>query len=221
MSATLALEAEGNVMRTRIVIAALVLASCEMPEATAPEAQPAEPPVPGIRAWLPPISPPQKRGGTGGIPDNAELSAIRDDDERDHRSIPSGDELDRRDAARLARTLVILESDGARSASDYYAVAVVFEHGTTLDDLASARRYAVVAAKLGERRGVRLAAEAWDRWLVRAGFPQHFGTLARCDDDGCSLHPYEPTTTDDERARWDLPPLRELKWAADRTRRLR
>jgi hypothetical protein len=96
----------------------------------------------------------------------------------------------------------------------------VLEHGTSLEDFANARRYAVIAAKLGDRRGVRLAARAWDRWLVRAGYPQHFGTLARCDEDGCALHPVDPETTDDERARWDLPPLRELSFAADRSRRL-
>jgi len=200
------------------LVVALLLGGCDFPAAQ--EAPRDEPRVDARRTSLPPIDPPRARGPAPSAPDNAELAEILAADVADHASIASGDELARRDAARRARVLAILSDDGARTGADFFAVATVLDHGTSLEDFASARRYAVVAAKLGERRGVRLAAQAWDRWLVRAGYPQRFGTMAACDADGCTLHVYEASTTDEERARWDLPPLRALKDAADRSRRL-
>ncbi len=170
------------------------------------------------RSWLGPIEPPRARASTSGIPDNVELRDVLASDEEDRRALAPSVGLARRDEARRARVLAILTDGGARTAFDYFAVAVVLDHGTSLQDFADARRYAVVAAKLGERRGVRLAAQAWDRWLVRSGHPQRFGTLARCDAEGCRLHVYEPTTTDEERAAWELPPLEVLKVAAERAR---
>lgn len=200
-----------------VTVAVAVLAGCD-PIADAPPS--AVPRADARRTSLPPIVPPRVGSVAPAFADDAELAEILADDAHDHRTIPSGSDLDARDAQRRARVVAIVAEGRARSAADYLAVATVLDHGALLEDFADARRYAVVAAKLGDRRGVRLAAQAWDRWLVRAGLPQRFGTLARCDDDGCRLHVYEPATTDEERAAWDVPPLRALKGAAERARRL-
>ncbi len=91
---------------------------------------------------------------------------------------------------------------------------MIYQHGESLDDFARARAYAGEAVRRGEGAGLWLAAAAWDRWLLHAGYPQRFGTQGRCENDAgvrhCRLDAYEPSTTDEERARWNVPPLAEL-----------
>lgn len=211
----------------RILLALVFLSGCDLPSAIAPSAlEQAPPETPATAAGdvtpLPPIDPPRPKSAVSpeGV-DNAELAGVLAADERDHQSGANEDrrEIEARDEARRDRAIAMLEGGGARTAADYFAVAVIFQHGTSLDDFADARRYAALAARLGDRRGVRLAAAAWDRWLVRAGYRQRFGTRADCTADGCRLHAYDPTVSDEERARWDLPPLAVLKRDAAWSRR--
>jgi hypothetical protein len=54
-----------------------------------------------------------------------------------------------------------------------------------------------------------LAAAAYDRWLMTGGLPQKYGTQYRFAKGRWVLHEVDPTTSDGERARWDVPPLAE------------
>jgi hypothetical protein len=114
------------------------------------------------------------------------------------------------DAARRARVAEIVAAGGAKTGNDYYAAALVYQHGNHIDDYAKAREYAAKAVELGNERGRWLAAAAWDRWLVSAGYPQRFGTQYACNPD-CKLQEWDESTTDEERARWDVPPIEEAK----------
>lgn len=66
----------------------------------------------------------------------------------------------------------------------------------------------LVAAMAEHRPARRLAAEAFDRLRVCAGQTQKFGTQRRADG---SPYPIDATTTDSERAKWDLPTRAELE----------
>ena len=108
----------------------------------------------------------------------------------------------------------IIAAGGAKTGDDYHAAALVCQHGDKLDDFAKAREYAAKAVELGNERGRWLAAAAWDRWLVNAGYPQRFGTQYLCNPD-CELQESDESTTDEERARWNVPPLEVAKRMMD------
>jgi hypothetical protein len=115
------------------------------------------------------------------------------------------------DEGRRARVAAIVATGGAETGADWYMAAMVYQHGGTLDDYARAREYAITSVLRGDEDGRWLAAAAWDRWLVQAGYPQRFGTQSVCDRTTgvrrCHLSDYDPTITDDERSLWDVPPL--------------
>jgi hypothetical protein len=119
------------------------------------------------------------------------------------------------DAARRARVAEIIAAGGAKTGEDYFAAALVYQHGDRLDDYARAREYAAKAVELGDESGRWLAAAAWDRWLVKAGYPQRFGTQYACNPD-CKLQEWDESTTDEMRARWNVPPLETAKKMMDR-----
>jgi A/B hydrolase-like, N-terminal domain len=143
---------------------------------------------------------------------NAELLDLFEEDQADRKGGVAGDwkAISARDAARRKRVAGILDAGGARAASDYFHAAMVFQHGDAAEDYRRARDLALRAADLDpSRREYRwLAAAATDRALVHEGKPQKFGTQSRCKLDGqCKLDPVDPNVTDEERARWGVPPL--------------
>jgi hypothetical protein len=93
---------------------------------------------------------------------------------------------------------------------------MVFQHGADRAHVLRAHELAKRAAGLGSTRPARwLAAAAYDRWLMIAGLPQKYGTQFRFANGRWVLHEVDPTTTDEERARWDVPPLAEALRRAD------
>lgn len=124
-----------------------------------------------------------------------------------------------RDAERRRRAAEILAGDGALTAADCYHAAVLFQHGDEPDDAWQAHTLARRAAELGEPRARWLAAASYDRWLMYQSKPQKYGTNYVIDGVRHRLWDVDPTTTDDERAAWDVPPLAEqLRKAEEATR---
>lgn len=60
-----------------------------------------------------------------------------------------------------------------------------------------------------------LAAAAKDRWLMWQNKPQLYGTQFKKVDGRWILWEVDPTVTDEERARWNVPPLEEAKKKAE------
>lgn len=148
---------------------------------------------------------------------DSELNAIQiaDQEDRTEGPNPTGaqknfESVRVRDAARRARVAEIVTEGRVRTKGDWFAAAIVYQHGASLDDFERARKYAYESAKLGNRDGSWLTAAAWDRWLLNAGYPQRFGTQYRCKPK-CVLQPYDPSVTDDERKRWNCPTLAEAE----------
>jgi hypothetical protein len=170
----------------------------------------------------PPVAPPPLRGEgprsqLGDPSNNPELAALFEADQGERKAMTRASTPDdwaalaAKDEVRRARVAVLLASGAAKTGADWYAAAMIYQHGEALDDYAHAREYALAAVRLGDDDGRWLAAAAWDRWLVHAGYPQRFGTQRVCDSSTGvrRCHPYDsdPSITDDERARWNVPPL--------------
>jgi tetratricopeptide (TPR) repeat protein len=116
------------------------------------------------------------------------------------------------DRTRRQQVEAMLAAGAVKSGADYRAAALIFQHGDTLADYARARELALEAARRGSPQGMRLAVLAWDRWLVKAGYLQRFGTQYRMDPGSRRgvLQPVDPRVSDDERARWEVLPLAEI-----------
>jgi len=73
------------------------------------------------------------------------------------------------DTERRTHVAEIVAAGGAKTGDDYFAAALVYQHGDELDDFAKAREYAAKAVALGNERG---------RWLAaskRPGVGVHMG----------------------------------------------
>ncbi|WP_257451081.1 TPR end-of-group domain-containing protein [Archangium lipolyticum] len=148
---------------------------------------------------------------------NPEMKRLMDEDQADRRGASLSNpeqfkQIAERDRQRRQRVGELLDAGAAKTGADFFAAALVFQHGNALEDYARARELAAEAARRGHPHALWLTAAAWDRWLMRAGKPQRFGTQYRPDPatKQMRLYPVDPAVTDAERARWGFPPLAEL-----------
>jgi hypothetical protein len=143
---------------------------------------------------------------------NAELTRLYTEDQADRQgNMETADwaAISARDTARQERVHQILAEGGARTGDDYHHAAMVFQHGDTDDEIAKAHELSLKAVELDpEHSSARwLAAASKDRLLMRQGKPQLYGTQFRKVDGKWILHEVDPSVTDEERAKWDCPPL--------------
>lgn len=136
---------------------------------------------------------------------NSELRALLEADQEERRR-GLGPESVQRDDERRRRVEVLLAEGAVVTGEDHHAAAMIFQHGRTRENHWRAHELALQAMKLGHEPARWLAA-AYDRWLSDAGLPQKFGTQYRSEGQSWILLPVDPSTTDEERARWDVPPL--------------
>lgn len=142
---------------------------------------------------------------------NEELRAIFEADQADRHGAMPQDVIER-DRARRARVEQLLADGAVRSAEDHLHAAFVFQHGDELAHYWQAHELALRADELGDQGHARwLAAAAYDRWLMFQGRPQRYGTQYRGVGGQYELYPVDPATTDEERARWNVPPLAEAE----------
>ena len=147
---------------------------------------------------------------------NTELQTLYEQDQAD-RSV-FFEQLDheqvqqvlQRDRARRQRVGELVGSEALQAPEDYFHAAMVFQHGETLEDFWRAHELAGRGAELGHPDCRWLVAAAYDRWLTNQGKPQKYGTqYTSRDDEPYRLVDVDPTTTDEERAAWNVPPLAE------------
>jgi hypothetical protein len=138
-----------------------------------------------------------------------ELHALYEEDQADRRGELPAD-LHRRDERRRRRVEQLLAQGAVTDPDDLFCAAMVFQHGNDRAHYRRAHELARRAAELGSTRPARwLAAAAWDRWLMAGGLPQQYGTQYRSVGGRWVLYQVDPATSDEERARWDVPPLAE------------
>jgi hypothetical protein len=144
---------------------------------------------------------------------NEELRELFQQDQADRRAGPPDAAMQERDRARRRRLEALLAAGALRTAEDHSHAAMLLQHGETEADARRAHELAGRAAALGSAPARWLAAAAHDRWLVRQGRPQKYGTQwqRRGPDGPWELWPVDPATTDAERAAGDVRPLAELR----------
>jgi hypothetical protein len=145
-----------------------------------------------------------------------ELLALYEADRRDHALLrvvgtPEYGEMRRRDAERRSRALAILRADAPADPVDWYHAAWLFNHGDTPGEAQTAFRLAERAAAGGYAPARWLSAAAYDRWCMYCGRAQKFGTQIVPDGKAYRVWDTDPTTTDEERAAHDVPPLAEQR----------
>lgn len=147
--------------------------------------------------------------------DNEELRRLRDEDQRDR--APEAIDwtmVTPRDHARLKRVKELFAADALHTANDYVRSALILQHGETTEDILLAHEFCVAAMVLGknDRESASLAAAAEDRFLMKAGRPQRFGTQFTKDGAGpWRLHPIGDGVTDALRRVMAVPSLAEAR----------
>jgi hypothetical protein len=154
--------------------------------------------------------------------DNPELARLYQEDQADRAVGPNGKQdweaVSKRDDERRARIRAIVAERGARTAADHYHAAMVYQHGSTVADFEEAHRLALRAAELdpSHKSAKWLAAAANDRSLMNQGKPQLYGTQFKLVDGKWVLWEVDPSITDEERAKWGVPPLAEARARAEK-----
>ncbi len=148
---------------------------------------------------------------------NPELERLHKEDQADREAGPNAkidwQAVSKRDAERRARVREIVDKGGATTSTDYYHAAMVYQHGTEVPEYDEAHRLAMKAVELDPENGAArwLAAAAKDRSLMWQGKPQLYGTQFKKVDDRWVLWEVDPSITDEERAKWNVPPLAEQR----------
>lgn len=127
--------------------------------------------------------------------------------------------LRERDAERRKRVEAIISSGGLKEPEDYYHAAWILNHGEGPEEIWRAHVLARNAVELGCNLARWLAAATYDRWLMYQGKPQKYGTQIVPDGKRQRVWDVEPSTTDAERAEWDVPSLDEMKRRAEEVTR--
>jgi hypothetical protein len=142
------------------------------------------------------------------------LAQLFHDDRTDHAAVPPVRTpeylaLRERDRQRREAADAILTSISDPDGADLYHVAWLFNHGDTPAEARHAHELAVRSAALGYSPALWLSAAAFDRWCMYRGLPQRFGTQIVPDGVRHRVWDTDPSTTDEERARFNVPPLAE------------
>ena len=145
---------------------------------------------------------------------NEELLSLYKNDRQEHANqakvnTPEYRAMRARDMQRRERVLGIMAQRETFSTEDYFHAAWIMNHGDTPEDAQQAYTFALRASELGHRPARWLAAASYDRWLMYQGQPQKYGTNYIYDGRQDRLWDVDPSTTDAERAEWDVPPLAE------------
>lgn len=145
---------------------------------------------------------------------NRELHTLYRADQKDR----SEEEVDwsavsLRDTARRSRVKEIVAANGARVSDDWFHAAMIYQHGSTVEDFQTAHAYAMKAAELvpTHPKARWLAAAAKDREHMTKGIPQLYGTQFQNTDGQWVLYTVDPTVTDEERAKWNVPPIAQAR----------
>ena len=99
-----------------------------------------------------------------------------------------------------------------KAADDYKKAAMIFQHGNAPEHFYQAFVWARTALRLGDESAQHLLSLSLDRFLVRSGDKQLFGSQAAKTDGQCwCLYPIEDWFTDKERKARGARTLQEQK----------
>ena len=114
------------------------------------------------------------------------------------------------DAQRRREVLSHLVAGQIGRGESLYHAAFIFQHGACPEHFQLAHQLAEAALAAGFEQARWIYAATLDRYLLSIGQPQKYGTQFLVGANGqWVLRPYDPTTTDEERRRYNVPPLDE------------
>jgi hypothetical protein len=125
-----------------------------------------------------------------------------------------GEKVASNDEKRRERVQQIYKDGGVKAADDYYHAAMVMQHGPEVSDSLLANQLALKAVELGStiKYARWLVTASKDRGLMYQGKPQLYGTQFRCvESENTCLYQVDPSVTDEERMKWNVPPLAQAK----------
>jgi hypothetical protein len=142
----------------------------------------------------------------------ARIQALFVADQAARQSPPSDwGEVSRADAERRHEVLNYLSAGQVNAAETLYYAAFIFQHGNCPEHYDLAHQLAEQAIQRGYSQARWIYAASLDRALMSRGLPQKYGTQYVSYDGGpLELYQYDPTTTDEERQQYNVPPLSEL-----------
>jgi len=110
---------------------------------------------------------------------NKELERLFKEDQSDSRPLGTPEQAAQtmaRATERRRQAAAILAAGGAKTAEDYYNVALLYQHSEAPDDLLMAHVLSTIAGYKGDYRGRWLSAASLDKYLHRTDQLQVFGT---------------------------------------------
>jgi hypothetical protein len=128
---------------------------------------------------------------------SAELRRLETEDQADRSG--SFDQIDwskvtPRDLQRRIAVAGIFAEGCFKTAGDYASAALIFQHGTTADHFYQTFIWANQAVKLGDESQRWLTAAGLDRYLVKTGQKQLFGTqFSKAASGNFCIQPVEPS----------------------------
>ncbi len=151
--------------------------------------------------------------------DNQRLAALFEQDQADRKGGPDGidwEVVSRRDENRREEVLALFGQGEIRTAKDFYHAAMIFQHGSTVEEARLAYSLAWISVTLdpSSESSRWLSAAAWDRMLLRQDQPQWYGTQFTRDPgtEEWRLHEVdESAVTDEDRDATGVPSLSEAR----------
>lgn len=142
---------------------------------------------------------------------NKQLKQIYEEDIFDRNNRIPDEKLNVNDRKRIALVEEILLNGENLQAQDYHHAALIFQHGEDLNHFKRAHQLATRAVELGDDSARWLSAASLDRSLLMAGRPQKYGTQFQLNDknEWELAQPIDPSVTDEERVKWNVPPLKD------------
>lgn len=103
------------------------------------------------------------------------------------------------DAGRRGEVRALIASGELKTADDFYAAAVVFQHGLDPNDQLLAHTLALVAVAEGHPKALWIAAASLDRYLQAIGQKQIYGTQFGKSGEAAAWtqEPFDPTLISD------------------------
>lgn len=149
--------------------------------------------------------------------------ADRRRDEKDWNNLELVKEIKQRDRERKTKVQQLIDRGVLRDASDFHHAALIFQHGETSEDYKKAHELASKAVEMGDETARWLFAATEDRWLLSEGKPQKYGTQFKQNEQSQLelVQPIDPAVTDKERARCNVPPLKDALSAYKKKYRLK
>ena len=117
--------------------------------------------------------------------------------------------LERKDKRRRDHLSETLKSGVKFTREDFYMIAMIYQHGSSLNDYKKAVIFSRRSMKLGFEKAKWLYAAAQDRLLIKQGKKQKYGTQYKRKDGIWFLYPVNKSINDRERKKYNVPTLKE------------